>query len=195
LPDKPAFLSGSKIYLRPLERSDLNENYLSWLNDPEVTRYLETGTFPTTSEDLEKFYARVTGSPAEVIFAIVDRKSHEHIGNAKLGPINWVHRRAMFGILIGDKRFWGKGVGEEVTRLMVKYAFERLNLNRIGLAVFEEHTAGVRCYEKVGFKLEGCFREEMFCEGSYENRLWMGLLRSEYEAKQKALQKRNRGKS
>jgi len=182
LPDQPAFISGSKIYLRPLERSDLNERYLNWLNDPEVTRYLETGTFPTTIQDLEKFYAKVTGSSTEVIFAIADRKSHKHIGNAKLGPIQWVHRRAMFGILIGDKEFWSKGIGEEVTRLMVEYAFDRLNLNRICLAVFEEHKAGVKCYEKVGFKIEGCFREEMFRQGSYKNRLWMALLRSEYEA-------------
>lgn len=180
MPDKPAFLSGSKSYLRPLERADLNERYLSWLNDPEITRYLETGAFPATVQDLEKFYAQVTGSPTEVIFAIAERKSDQHIGNVKLGPINWVHRRTMFGILIGDQKFWGKGIGEEVTRLMVDYAFNRLNLHRVGLVVFEEHQSAVRCYEKVGFKVEGCLREQMYLDGTYKNHLWMGLLRSEY---------------
>ncbi len=180
MPDQPRFLSGSKIYLRPLERTDLNERYLHWLNDAEVTQYLETGAFPTTRDDLEKFYAQVTGSSTEVIFAIADQKTHAHIGNVKLGPINWVDRRAALGILIGEKSCWGKGIGEEATRLTVEYAFDRLNLNRVGLAVFEEHDAAVKCYEKVGFKLEGCFREEVFREGRYQNRLWMGLLRSEY---------------
>ena len=90
----------------------------------------------------------MTGSSSEVIFAVVEQKSDEHIGNVKLGPINWVHRRAMFGIMIGDKRFWGRGVGEEVTRLMVEYGFNRLNLHRIGLVVFEEHESAVRCYRK-----------------------------------------------
>ena len=47
------FVQGSRVYLRPLERDDLNARYLSWLNDPEVTRYLEVGTFPTTNRDLE----------------------------------------------------------------------------------------------------------------------------------------------
>ena len=179
--DKTAFMRGSKIYLRTLERADLTETYLDWLNDAEVTRYLETGAFPTTYQDLEKFYQGVTGSKTEVIFAIADRKSHRHIGNVKLGPINWVHRRAMLGIMIGDKEFWGRGVGEEVTRLMVEYGFFRLNLNRIGLVVFEEHVPGVRCYQKVGFKVEGCLREQMFQGGKYKNHLWMGLLRSEYK--------------
>ena len=181
--EQTAFLHGDKIYLRPLERADLNERYLGWLNDAEVTRYLETGSFPTTMQDLEKFYQGVTGSRTEVIFAIVDRKSHRHIGNAKLGPINWVHRHALFGIMIGEKDFWGKGIGEEVTRLMVEYGFLRLNLNRIGLAVFAEHESAVRCYQAVGFKIEGKFREEMFSDGVYKDRLWMGLLRSEYAVK------------
>jgi len=181
LANKSAFMAGSLVYLRPLERADLNERYLGWLNDPEVTKYLETGAFPTTMADLEKFYASVTGSPSEVIFAVVDRGTDEHIGNVKLGPINWVHRRSMFGIMIGDKRFWGKGVGEEVTRLMVEYGFQRLNLHRIGLVVFEEHESALRCYQNVGFKLEGKLREQMFQDGKYKNHLWMGLLRSEYK--------------
>ena len=87
------------------------------------------------------------------MFAIADAESHRHIGNVKLGPIDWVHRRAMFGIMIGEKEFWGKGAGEEVTRLMVEYGFYRLNLRRIGLVVFEEHRSAVRCYEKIGFKI------------------------------------------
>jgi RimJ/RimL family protein N-acetyltransferase len=181
LPKKNAFLTGSKVYLRPLERSDLNQRYLDWLNDPEVTQYLETGVFPTTAQDLEKFYAGVTGSSSEVMFAVVDQESDQHIGNVKLGPINWVHHRSMFGILIGDKEFWGKGVGEETTRLMVEYAFRRLNLHRVGLVVYEEHKSAVRCYQRVGFKIEGRLREQMFQDGQYKHHLWMGLLRSEYK--------------
>lgn len=179
--DKTAFLRGSKIYLRPLERADLNETYLGWLNDAEVTRYMEAGAFPATYQDLEKFYQGVTGSTTDVIFAIADRKSHRHIGNAKLGPIHWIHRRAMFGIMIGDKGFWGRGIGEEVTRLMVEYAFRRLNLNRVTLGVFAEHESAVGCYEKVGFRVEGRIREDLFRDGEYKDRLWMGLLRSEYK--------------
>ncbi len=175
-----AIASGPQVYLRPLERTDLGENYLAWLNDPEVTRYMETGTFPTTVEDLDRFYQEVTGSRSQVILAVVDKKSGRHIGNVKLGPIHWVHRRATFGILIGDKKFWGKGIGAEATRLAVEYGFYRLNLRRIDLGVFAEHESAVRSYEKVGFKVEGRFRQDMFQEGKYSDRLWMGLLRSEY---------------
>lgn len=180
MPKKTAFMVGSQVYLRPLERADLNERYLGWLNDPEVTRYMESGTFPTTMQDLENFYQEVTGSRSQVIFAIVDLKSDQHIGNVKLGPIHWVHRCATLGILIGDSKFWGKGIGVEATRLAVDYGFKRLNLRRIDLGVFADHEAAVHCYEKAGFKVEGRMREALFQRGDYKDRLWMGLLRSEY---------------
>jgi ribosomal-protein-alanine N-acetyltransferase len=192
---KKEFVGGSRVYLRPLEREDLNVTYLGWLNDPEVTRYLETGVFPSTMRDLENFYSRVTSSSGDVILAVIDRKTDKHIGNVKLGPINWVDRRALFGILIGDKKFWGKGFGEEATRLTVEYGFDRLNLNRIGLAVFEEHKGAVRCYEKVGFKVEGRFREEVFREGKYKDRLWMGLLRSNYDSSKSGGRKKRQAES
>jgi len=177
---KTPFILGTQIYLRPLEREDLNERYLGWLNDPEANRYLESGIFPYTKDELEKFYEQVTRSPDQIILAIVDKETDQHIGNVKLGPINWVHRKATFGILLGDKQFWGRGIGTEATRLMVEYGFFRLNLRRIELGVYAEHDAAVCSYEKVGFRVEGKFREDLFHEGQYKDCLWMGLLRSEY---------------
>jgi ribosomal-protein-alanine N-acetyltransferase len=181
LEHKIALAEGSLVLLRPLERADLNERYLSWLNDSEVTRYTEIGTFPSTAEDLENYYRSIMGSKNDVMLAVVEKKSGRHIGNVKLGPIHWIHRRATFGILIGEKECWGKGIGLEATRLMVSYGFDRLNLRRIDLGVFAEHEAAVRCYEKAGFKVEGRMREDLFLDGKYRDRLWMGLLRSDHK--------------
>ncbi len=175
-----AFLIGEQVYLRPLRREDLDGKYLAWLNDPEVNRYLETGIFPQSKEQLERFYEAMIKAADQVMLAIVDKETEQHIGNVKLGPISWVHRKASLGILIGEKDFWGKGVGQEVTRLIVEYGFNRLNLHRINLGVYAEHQAAIHVYEKIGFKKEGLFRQALFHEGMYKDHLWMGLLHSEY---------------
>lgn len=174
------FLAGKQIRLRPLKREDLDVHYLGWLNDPEVNDYLEVGIFPYTMDELQDFYDNLVGSRNQVVLAIVESKSDQHIGNVKLGPINWIHRKATFSILIGDKSFWGKGIGTEATRLVVEYGFYRLNLRKIDLGVYAEHKAAVRAYEKVGFRVEGRFRKALFHRGEYKDHLWMGLLRSEY---------------
>ena len=174
------YIIGEQIYLRPLEREDLNDKYLGWLNDPEVNRYLETGVFPSTKSELEKFYERAAGSPDQIILAIIDNETDQHIGNVKIGPISWVHRKATLGILVGEKQLWRRGIGIEATRLMVEYGFFRLNLRRIELGVYAEHEAAVRCYERVGFQVEGTSRKALFHEGEYKDHLHMGLLRTDY---------------
>ena len=181
---KTPFVSGERIYLRPLEPEDLTEAYLGWLNDPEVNRYLESGIFPYSKAELDTFYETVTKSHDQVIMAIVDKETNNHIGNVKLGPINWIHRKGIIGILVGEKQFWGEGIGAEATRLIVEYGFFQLNLHRIELGVYAEHKSAVRCYEKVGFKVEGTFREDGFHQGQYKDRLWMGLLKTEYKSAQ-----------
>jgi len=174
------FLVGRRIYLRPLDPADATEAYLGWLNDPEVTRYLETGAFPTTRPELERYCADLAGQRQQIMLAIVERQSDRHIGNVKLGPIDWIHRRGTLGILVGERDFWGKGAGSEATRLLVEHAFARLDLRRVDLGVHADHAAAIRVYERIGFKVEGRFREDLYHEGAYRDRLWMGLLRSEY---------------
>src|SRR5206468_7752591 len=77
---------------------------------------------------------------------------------------------------------WGKGYGTEATRLMVQYAFDTLNLNRVWLHVLEYNERGIRCYEKVGFKKEGLLRQEHFRDGRYWDTHLVAILRDEWLA-------------
>ena len=174
------FLIGERIYLRGLERGDLDTNYFQWFNDAEVTKYMVHGIFPNSMQAMQEFFDHVTTSEHDVVFAVVDRETETHIGNVGLHRIDWVRRLAEFGIIIGEKEFWGRGYGTEATRLMVEYGFERLNLNRIFLGVHADHEAGIRAYEKAGFTIEGRLRQEMYTNGRYCDRLIMGILRDEY---------------
>jgi RimJ/RimL family protein N-acetyltransferase len=67
--------------------------------------------------------------------------------------------RAELGISIHDKTQWSKGLGTDAVRLVVDYAFEELDLNRVELTTDEENARAIRCYEKVGFVREGLLRQ------------------------------------
>lgn len=169
------FLEGKKIILRPLSKEDINEKYLSWLNDEEVTRYTDTGTFPTTLEELKGFYKQVSKSKNSVMFAIIVKSSGKHIGNIKLGGINWVHRFADLGIMIGEKKYWNKGYGKEACGLLLEYAFRRLHLNKVILGVFGNHNSAIMAYQSVGFKIEGRFKKMLNLNGKYVDKVMMGI--------------------
>src|SRR3954447_25913603 len=97
------FLTGPRLCLREVRRSDVNENYYHWLNDPEVTRYLETRYVPRSLENIRAFVEHLDGNRDEVFLAICLKDGDRHIGNIKLGPINWVHRYSDISLLIGEK--------------------------------------------------------------------------------------------
>ena len=175
------FLIGEKVYLRPIEASDLTGPYVNWLNDYEVTQFMETGSFPTTEESLQKYAQSVIHSSNNVMLAIIEKKSGIHVGNIKLGSIQWIHRRADVGIMVGDRRAWGKGYGHEATALVLAYAFRRLNLHKVTLGVYADHDGAVRSYKKLGFAVEGTLKQHLFRDGSFHDEYVMGILRSDYE--------------
>src|SRR4030095_11245346 len=154
-----------------------------WFNDPEVIRYLNTGSRPNLGGQSRAFFAQALRSPADVVFAIIERESKRHIGNTALHKIDPLRRSAVFGIVIGVPSCWGQGYGTEAPRLVVDYAFRRLNLHRIELEVAASHAIARRAYERVGFLTEGTRRDAMFVDGHHADALVMAILRPEWEAR------------
>ena len=174
------FLVGEKIYLRGLERDDLAGDYFQWLNDYVVTRYLESGRMPNTVEAMERYYAATANSPNDVFCAIIEKETDRHIGTVKLGSIDWLHRSAEFGIMVGAKDRWGRGYGTEATRLILDYGFRRLNLHKVILGVAADNIAAIRSYEKVGFQREGLIKQLLFIDGEYRDKVIMGIACHEF---------------
>jgi len=174
------FLVGEHLYLRRLEEDDLNETYLGWLNDAQVTRYLETGKFPSTMESLRAFWERFEHSSTDLLFAIVTVADDQHIGNVTLNHISWIHRTADTGLLIGEKDGWGHGYAFEAWSLLIDYAFRRLGLRKIIAGAIVDNAASVVTLKKLGFKIEGTFRQEYLVDGEYRDGVRLGLLREEF---------------
>ena len=158
-------LAGEKLYLRPLEDSDVGDEYLSWLNNPGVTRYLETGKSTVSLSDLLKYLERFHNSTTDLIFAIVDKESGQHIGNATLNRINWTHRTVDTGLMIGRMKFWGKGYAFEAWSLLLEYAFQCLGLRKIVAGTAADNVASIAVLKKLGFKVEGVLRQEFLVDG------------------------------
>lgn len=166
-----------KVYLRPLLKSDINLTYLSWINDPEVTKYMETGRFPVTMEQLEKYYEKMTNSPNHVIFAVIETETDKHIGNIALNDINWIHSNAYLGIMIGDKESWNKGYGTEAIELITDYAFMKLNIMKVSAGMYAKHDASIRAFEEAGFEKEAELRKELYLNNTYRNKIIMSIMR------------------
>ncbi len=102
-------------------------------------------------------------------------------GNAGFFNLEWTNRSAELGIFIGDKSRWDQGYGTEAVRVMLRHAFNTLNLHRIYLRVFASNARARRSYEKAGFILEGTLRQAVFRHGTYVDMHIMSILRAEWQ--------------
>lgn len=174
--ENQSFINGERIFLREVRLTDVNETYYQWMNDPEITQYLESRFFPQSIESISEFVKKQTEDQSVVFLAVLLKKNGLHIGNIKLGPIDWVHRFAEVGILIGDKACWGKGYGNEAIGLVVKYAFKTLNLHRLVANCYQVNQGAIKAFQKNGFEIEGVWKKHHFCNGKYTDAILLGIL-------------------
>lgn len=175
-------LYGDRIVLREYRDSDFD--YIrGWVNDPEITGTLSDNfLYPHSKEDTESFFRGIVEGKSNVkSFIIAFKDSLEYIGQIDLYRFDWKNRNSLLGIVIGRKELLSKGYGSEAIRVLQKFAFEELNLNRIELEVYEYNERAYQCYLKSGFKVEGKYREKIYKKGKYWDSICMSVLKSDYE--------------
>jgi ribosomal-protein-alanine N-acetyltransferase len=175
------FLKGTKVYLRALQESDADGNYLGWFNDAEVCAENSHHRFPSTRESLVKYVQAVESSPDDFVMAIVAVQGDVHIGNIALQSIDHVNRSAEYAIVLGEKDYWRGGYGREASYLLIRHGFDQLNLQRIYLGTPENNASMRRLAESLGMQEEGRQRRAFFKNGSYEDLILYGLLSEEFK--------------
>ncbi len=171
------FLSGKRIGLRPLLRKDIGEDYVRWLNDPEVNRYSGRSRYPSNEQSIERYLSSLAKD--EHVLAICLKENGRRIGNIKYGPVDWVNRTCEIEILVGEKDEWGKGYASEAIYLVSKHLFLTLDLNRAEAKSANPAFIAAVC-SHLGWTREGDMRERFLKDGRFISYSWLSLLRKEF---------------
>ena len=171
-------LEGTKIYLRPLSLEDANGNYPNWLNDPIICKYNSHGDTIYTMQMAIEYINKVTISTVSDVFAICDKATNLHIGNISLQNISKKNRSAEFAILIGEKDYIGKGIGQEAGKLLLRYAFDTLNLHRIYCGTSEDNIPMQKLAIFLDMKEEGISIDAMYRDEKFINVLKYAIVRN-----------------
>jgi RimJ/RimL family protein N-acetyltransferase len=123
----------------------------------------------------------VKGSPDSQGFVIADSLTEAYIGEVILDPIDWKNRVGRIAIVIGSTELMGNGYGTEAMKLLIAFAFNEMNLNRLELEFYDFNERAHRCYLACGFREEGRLRERLYRNGRYVDVIQMGILRADWE--------------
>ncbi len=142
-------LHGDRVTLRTKSPDDASKDY-DWATDPELMR-LDAGRPCEFDFSLYLLvYPDGLADPEKVQFAI-ETTEGTHIGNCTCYNINRVQKEAEMGIIIGDRKYWGKGYGSDAAITLMKYIFADLEMQRIVLHTLEWNIRARECFKRCGF--------------------------------------------
>ena len=173
-------IEGKKIRIRAIEKTDIDE-IMKWINDREVMDNLIM-RYPVSRYKEEKWIEKALdeSNPRIKTFAL-ETKDGVYLGGISLHGIDWENRNAEAGIVIGKKEYWNKGYGTDAIMTLLDFAFNRMNLHRVYLKVYDFNLRGIKSYEKCGFKSEGALRHDLYVNGRYHDSIIMGILKDEFK--------------
>ena len=167
------YLIGDKVKLVKFTEQYMTPQYVGWLNNPEVNRYLNTGRFPISRQELI-----LPSGEKNLMFAIMssvgsdsadklwqDTGYNHYIGTCSLHDIDWIVRKGEVGYMIGEKTHWGAGIATELVGLLVDYAFNKLNLNKLTAGVVDGNDGSIAVLKKNGFEQFTVLEQDFFLDG------------------------------
>lgn len=174
---------GEKVALGPFHRGVL-PLLSKWDNDFEVSFMSGDPLRPippdTTNEQYDKYNKEVRRDSVD--FIMYEYATMRAIGMVGLRHINYKHRNAEFGILIGEKDCWGKGYGTEATRLILDYGFSVIGLHNIVLDTYSYNERAIGAYLRAGFRIVGRRREAYRWGNKLYDGVVMDCLATEFES-------------
>jgi RimJ/RimL family protein N-acetyltransferase len=153
-----------------------------WNNDSVFTRFTDGDpvrplTTARAREQIERDQSEGDNRPVFVIRALADDRLIGYVGLA----LRWANQDAWVFIGLGERDYWGKGYGTDAMRVILRYAFDELGLQRVSLGLFDHNERALRSYAKAGFVVEGHTRGALQRDGERRGEYFMGILREEWE--------------
>ena len=141
------------LYLRPLVIQDALPSYM-WRNDPQVWKYtMKKMTRYITPEIETEWLKECLSRSDQASFAICLKELDTYVGNVRLIDIK--DQTAEINIFIGNKLYWGRGIGYQAITQILDFGFREANLESIFLRVHPANISALHIYEKAGFEIKG----------------------------------------
>ena len=174
-------LEGETVELRRHDRANY-ALYAEWYGDPEIWHLTSWAPSPLNRPAVEKLFEDRELSPVDDSFAIHVKDDDEPVGVISLMNISDANESAELSVIVGHPDDRHQGYGTEAIELLLRYAFEELRLNRVGLSAFDFNGEAISAYEKLGFVVEGRYRQAIKRNSGFHDAILMSILKDEWQA-------------
>jgi RimJ/RimL family protein N-acetyltransferase len=163
------------VTIGPVMPADMGSLFV-WLNDAQSAK-LDLAFKPLDCIAFKGMFEQIAKDATQVLFAIRKVNAPAIIGFTVLRNIQSVHRSAELGIRIGAEGERGKGIGTRAAALVLRFAWNSMNLHRVSLTVLAHNARAIASYKAAGFAHEGILKQAAFIDGEWCDVAVMAALR------------------
>ena len=171
-------IQSERIYLRLFDEKDVPLR-VKWMNDPEIREMLNA-PYPVSEQSTKKWLASVLEDSARIDFAICMKETDCVIGYTGFRNIDLINNKAESYTGLGETKYWGKGYAKESKIAALSYIFKKYNLNKVYALIWSKHTRSIEMNKRIGYRVDGVLREDLYSNGEYRDMVIMSLLRDEF---------------
>ena len=165
-----------RLILRILQKSDINYDYVEALNNESIVGMTEARHTKWTKKKIEDYINLNNNSPSMLLIGVFLKENNIHLGNIRLSNISRIHKRTEISMLFYRKDYWNKGIATEALEQVINLTFSEIRLRRICADYFENNYASKRIFEKLGFIVEGIYKEHFYNNGNFINSVRVALM-------------------
>lgn len=162
------------IHLKVLEVHDYSKEYLEWFDDEDVVRFSNNQYKKFSRKSQLEYIRNFKNDENNFLFGIFFKD--KHIGNIVLGPIDRIHKRAEISYIIGEKEFWGIGIGTYVISLIITLSKNQFNLNKLCASCASENLSSKKILLNNKFKIEGTRKKHLIYNRKWDDSIEFGLI-------------------
>ncbi len=165
-----------KILLKELNRDMVSVKYLKWINSKNLMQYTEQRFNKSSMKDILNFVEAKKKSKNEYLYGIfvVEENQNVHVGNIKLGPINFIHKYADISYFIGDLSYQKMGIGTSAIKKMLEISKKKFKLKKIFAGVYSNNISSQKVLIKNQFLLEGKLKNKYLYKNKRINEFLYG---------------------
>ena len=178
-------LETERLKLRAIKRSDIDDIY-EYSNNPQTSQYLLWSphqSIYTTQEFVDIIISKYKSREYHD-WAIVLKKSNKMIGTCGFTRIDAETRIVELGYVLNPS-YWGNGYATEAVNIVLDFAFNELDANRVEAKFIQGNDASLAVMKKVGMTFEGYQRDAIVSKGKFKTVGVSSILKREYLAKEK----------
>lgn len=156
-----------RLFLRLFRPNDITPEYIQALNNQQIIGLTESRYRSWNFEEVKDYVKQKGDTPDSMLIGIFIKDSKRHIGNIRLHSFSHYNKRVEVGIMIWDKKEWGKDYGTEAMTALVDYVFKELKMHKVCAEYYSINKGSEKMFKKLSFSIEGVFKDHFFVNGQY----------------------------